>query len=119
MGPTMDMEALMATTLTGRQILELPVNLECFGESPDFGMNIETVRDYMVLTLLTYHDLGYRFDGKYAFHGDWSRPILWALADADAIEGVWVYEDEDHFYFNDYDQETLRVLVIKAIEALR
>ena len=109
----------MTRELTGRQILELPVNLECFGEDPDFGMNIETVRDYMVLTLLTYHDQTYLFDGKYAFSGDWTRPILWALADADAIEGSWEYEDEEHFYFKDYDTKVLKALVIRAIGALK
>ena len=109
----------MTRELTGRQILELPVDLECFGEDPDFGMNIETVRDYMVLTLLTVHDLGYQFDGKYAFQGHWDRTILWALADAGAIEGAWEFDDGERFSFEEYDRETLKALVAKAIGALK
>jgi hypothetical protein len=104
---------------TGRRILGLPLNLECFGESPDFGMNVETVRDYMVLTLLTYYDQGYRFDGKYAFEGHWERPILWALADADAIEGVWNFDDGERFSFEEYAPKELEAMVVKAILALR
>jgi hypothetical protein len=103
----------------GQQILDLPMDLECFGASPDFGINIETVRDYMALTLLTYHDEGYRFDGKYAFEGDWGRPILWALADAGLIEGVWNYDDGDRFSFDCYDQKVLDSLILEAILALR
>ena len=110
----------MATEkLTGRQILDLPVSLECFHEDPDYGLNVETVRDYLVHVLWTYWQEGYRFDGKYAFGGDMTRPILWALADADAIEGVWDYDDDTRVGFNGYGREDLASQVDRAIRALR
>lgn len=119
-GRKLDSEDLaMIRKLSGREILALPVDLECFGEGPDYGLNVETVRDYMVHTLWTYWQEGYRFDGKYAFGGNWSKPILWALADADAIEGIWEMDAGQKFSFEEYDQEDFKALVASALEALR
>lgn len=109
----------MIDKLTGRQVLELPLSLECFGEDPDYGINVETVRDYMAYTLWVYFQEGYGFDGKYAFRGDWTRPILWALADAGGIEGTWTMDAGQRFSFEEYDPEDLKDLVAKAITALR
>lgn len=109
----------MTRKLTGREILDLPVSLECFyHESPDYGLNVETVRDYMIYTLWSYWTEGYRFDGKYAFEGNWARPILWALADADVLEGIWEMDAGSRFSFEGYDRNDLNDLVDRAIRAL-
>ena len=115
----------MATEkLTGRQILDLPVSLECFRGSPAYGFNVETIRDYTVRDYLlsamwTYWRKGHRFGGKYAFGGAVTRPILWALADADAIEGIWSYDDGGRCSFDGCSQEDLASQVDRAIRALR
>lgn len=96
----------------GRKILNLPL------EPGDNELGAATVQEYMVLTLAEYFHEGVYFDGKYAFGGHWAKPIKWAMADADLIEGHWEYDAGERFSFEVADPEATRKLIHKAIMEL-
>jgi hypothetical protein len=97
---------------SGGRVLELRLDYQ----GNEFGAT--TVREYMAQTLRLYYQQGYQFDGKYAFEGHWDRPIVWALADADLIEGTWEHDDGRRFSFEQADPEEAKRLIHQAFDYL-
>lgn len=97
----------MSTTLTGQQILDLPMG--------DNTADARTVRDYLIKLLRElWRDSG-SFTGKYAFgSSDWQYNLYQALADAGLITAKF----DENGYFEECDTESGGRLIASAIDAL-